>query len=205
MTGTVENFSAMVSGEELGRGPLDQILHLPHDVRTSLQSAVQQHSILAPIAAALVAPAAKAAPVLPDYLDFKTGAISFKNGVPVGGWAQVRLYKNGNWAFSGHFHDSGFPSYNVDFAWVFVASNGAAFTFKKSVRVHGTIEPGSRNGDWDLHGQNPAIAKNWAAFCANYHWRWQANVNMDLSVLLKQIQDVMKVAGTIIATVIAIV
>ncbi|GAB3718983.1 hypothetical protein GCM10027598_31220 [Amycolatopsis oliviviridis] len=39
--------------------------------------------------------------------------INFDNGVLVGGWANLTVYPNGNYNFSGHFHDSGATSYNV--------------------------------------------------------------------------------------------
>ena len=156
------NFSALTSGEQLLRGSLDQTLHLLPDQLKRLREWVP-HPVK----------------TLPDHLDFQTGTITFKGGTPVGGWAQIRLYKNGNWEFWGHFHDSGTPSYDAGIGVVIVASDGTAFTFQAKVHLNGTFESGSRDGNWDKNGRNDLIANKWEALCAGHHWRWQANVNWD--------------------------
>ncbi len=56
-------------------------------------------------------------------------SITFDNGVPVGGCASVEMNSDGECAFSGHFHDSGFPDYDVQIAWAVVDSRGVAYTF----------------------------------------------------------------------------
>jgi hypothetical protein len=143
-------------------------------------------------------------PPLPETLDFQTGSIGFSNA-PVGGWGNITMYKNGNYEFWGHFHDSGAPSYDAAVAWVVVDSKGTAFTFAHKVHLNGTFEAGSRDGDWDDTGTNSAIAAHWADLCAGYTWRWTANVNWDWGIIVKQVEDSLKAAGTIIGAVVAVV
>jgi hypothetical protein len=133
-----------------------------------------------------------------------TGNISF-DGPPVGGWGNIRLYKNGNYEFWGHFHDSGAPSYDAGVAWVIVDNEGTAFTFLSKVHLNGTFEAGSRDGDWNQTGGNETIAQRWPQLCAAYHYRWTANVNWDWGILVKQVEDALKVAGTVIGAVVAVV
>ena len=143
-------------------------------------------------------------PPLPDSLDFQSGAINFSD-LPVGGWGNITIYKNGNFEFWGHFHDSGAPSYDGALSWVIVDSKGFAFTFAHKVHMNGTFEVGSRDGDWDDTGTNGAIADHWADLCAGNTWRWTANVNWDWTIIVEQIEDSLKAAGTIISGVVAVV
>jgi hypothetical protein len=151
------------------------------------------------------APAPVPVPALPPTLDFQSGWIAFDGGVPVGGWGNVRLHDNGNFEYIGHFHVSGAPSYNANLVWVIVDSQGTAITFAKKVHLAGTFESGSRDGDWNDAGNNPLIAQHWAALHAGWHARWNAGVNWDLSGTVDQALDALKVAGTVVATVAAIV
>jgi hypothetical protein len=143
-------------------------------------------------------------PPLPETFNFQSGPIDFADA-PVGGWANITIYKNGNYEFWGHFHDSGAPSYDAGIVWVIVANDGTAFTFGRKVHLNGTFESGSRDGDWDDSGNNPDIAQHWSALAAGYHWRWSANLNWDWQILVKQVQDALKTAGTIIQGVVTVV
>ncbi|WP_157639789.1 hypothetical protein [Burkholderia ubonensis] len=190
------NFSALVSAERLTRGPIEQSLHLTDAQREALSTIVLKPPQEKP---------EPPAPVLPDTLDFQTGPITYSNGCPVNGWAQIRLYKNGNYEFRGHFHDSGAPSYDAGIGWVIVDSGGTAFTFEAKVHLNGTFEAGPRDGNWNKSGHNDQIAANWPSLCAGTHWRWSAPVNWDWGILVKQIQDGLKTAGTVIGSVVAVV
>ena len=136
---------------------------------------------------------------------FDTGSISFDNGVPVGANASLLLRQDGSFTFTGHFHDSGATSYNTAFAWVIVDKSGRAYTFSHSGRTSGTFESGSRDDDWTNNGTNPDIAANWLDLTTSYHWRWQANVNLDITSLVNSLVSAIKAAGTVIATVISVV
>jgi hypothetical protein len=145
-------------------------------------------------------------PVLPTQLGpFNSGTITFDNGVPVGGWMTLALFEDGTYSFSGHFHDSGFPSYDVDAVWVIVSSSGKAFTFEVKGSMYGTVDSGSRDYDFAQNGQNDQIKDAWAELCAGYTWRWSAYVNWDVQAAVDDVVSALKAAGTIIAAVVAVV
>ncbi|HVY57198.1 MAG TPA: hypothetical protein VHA77_05050 [Xanthobacteraceae bacterium] len=128
--------------------------------------------------------AAPPQPRLLDRITIDTGAIVFDNGVPVGGWAHVDLFPNGAFSFSGHFHDSGAPSYNVTFAVAIRGSRGTTFTLAKEGRMHGTFEAGSRDFNWGDNGSNPALQTAWAELSAGYNYQWNAAVNIDIGPMV---------------------
>jgi hypothetical protein len=145
-------------------------------------------------------------PTLPTQLGpFNSGTITFDNGVPVGGWMTLALFEDGTYSFSGHFHDSGAPSYDVDAVWVIVSSSGKAFTFEVKGHMNGTFESGSRDYDFAQNGQNDQLKDAWADLCAGYTWRWSAYVNWDVQAAVDDVVNALKVAGTIIAAVVAVV
>ncbi|WP_321781596.1 hypothetical protein [Paraburkholderia sp. J94] len=206
--------AALVSGESMFKGPHSQIVQLSPSTLAKLkemQEIAREKAAEKARDAAAAKAAAEAAQqqaiwdALPASLDFRTNQITFSNGCPVGGWAEIRLYKNGNYEFWGHFHDSGAPSYDAGIAWVIVDNEGTGFSFEAKVHLNGTFESGSRDGDWHQTGNNPQIHAHWAALCAGSHWKWSANVNWDWGILLKQVEDGLKAAGTIVAGVVAVV
>jgi hypothetical protein len=145
-------------------------------------------------------------PSLPNELGpFNSGSITFDNGIPVGGWMTLALFQDGSYSFSGHFHDSGAPSYDVDGVWVIVSSSGKAFSFEVKGHMNGTFESGSRDFDFAQNGQNDQLKNGWADLCAGYTWRWSAYVNWDVQAAVDDVVNALKVAGTIIGTVVAIV
>ena len=145
-------------------------------------------------------------PTLPTQLGpFNSGTITFDNGVPVGGWMTLALFEDGTYSFSGHFHDSGAPSYDVDAVWVIVSSSGKAFTFEVKGHMNGTFESGSRDYDFAQNGQNDQLKDAWADLCAGYTWRWSAYVNWDVQAAVDDVVNALKVAGTVIGVVVAVV
>jgi hypothetical protein len=140
-------------------------------------------------------------PPLLDKIELDTGYIAFSGGVPVGGYSHLSLFPDGAYSFSGHFHDSGWTSYDMELVWAIKSSTGTVFTFAHTGRVHGTGESGSRNDDWGNSGTNPALASAWADISAGYSWQWNAGANLDLGVMLDQ---AVKAVGAV-AAVVAIV
>jgi hypothetical protein len=136
-----------------------------------------------------------------DKIELDTGYITFGGGVPVGGYSHLSLFPDGAYSFTGHFHDSGWPSYDTSLVWAVGSASGSVFTFSHKGRVHGTGESGSRDDDWGDSGTNPAIAAAWADLSAGYSYQWRAGVNIDIGAIA---DSAVKAIGAV-ATVIAII
>lgn len=195
---------AQVMGAKMFVGSPIQEHHLSPEV----MEWIRQHPLkLNPKPVPDPAPAAEPAapPPLPDHLDWSTGTISFSGGVPVGGWGNLTLRQNGDFAYSGHFHVSGAPSYNAELIYIIVGLDGTAFAFRSNVHLAGTFESGSRDGDWNQTGNNAQIAAHWPQLCAQWHSHWTANVNWDVDAAVNAAVQAIKAAGTVVAAVIAVV
>ena len=189
----LENVRAVVSGEAF------------HEFKTVRKSLLLTPDVLKALKDAGTAPSSPPIQPLPDTLDFNTGSITFSGGTPVGGWAHLKLYQNGNYEYSGHFHDAGAPSYDAGLVWIIVGRDGTAFSFVAQVHTCGTFEVGSRDGDWYQAGNNQQIAEHWADLTASWHYNWRAYVNWDYGIIIKQVEDALKVAGTVVGAVVAVV
>ena len=91
-----------------------------------------------------------------------------------------------------HFHNSGFPSYNVGMA-VAVRLRDVAFVLPIQGHTGGTLGGDSRDFDWDVSGTNPALAA--ALPVADYEWSWSAVANIDIGEI---IDSVVGVVGTVV-------
>lgn len=136
---------------------------------------------------------------------FNTNYIAFDNGVPVGGSVSLTLHSDGSYSFNGSFHDSGAPSYDVEFSWVIVGASGTAYSFTASGHMAGTFESGSRDCIWTKSDRNDNIALHWDELTSGYTWRWQAYVNWDVQSAVDSVVSALKTAGTVIAAVVAVV
>jgi hypothetical protein len=125
-----------------------------------------------------------------ERITLQSGTITFGGGVPVGGGATLTLFPNGDYEFSGYFHDSGATSYDVSMLWAVKSVTDTALAFNTTGRVHGTFEPGSRDYNWNLSGTNIAIAGEWDALSVQYTTRWTANATLDISILWRTIKNV---------------
>jgi LGFP repeat len=113
-------------------------------------------------------------------LDFDFPSITFGGGVPVGGFAHLTLFQDGNYKFTGHLHDSGATEYNV--AAVIGVKDGVnrVYTFQTQGHVAGTFESGSRDYNWSNDGQNDLIAKQWVDLEKTAFGKLQAAANLEL-------------------------
>lgn len=168
-------------------------------VATPALAAVPQHAD--PVRQSITIPLTAAALQTAQLGPWQTGYITFRGGVPVGGYASLTLRSDGTYEFTGHFHDSGAPSYDVHFVWGVRASDGFAFTFAHRGHMAGTFEAGSRDADWNVTGYNADIAAHWAALQQGWNWRWRANVNWDVAGDLTRIIDALKQVGQVIAVI----
>jgi hypothetical protein len=140
-------------------------------------------------------------PPLLDSIELDTAYIAFGGGVPVGGYSHLSLFPNGAYSFTGHFHDSGWPSYDMELVWVLRSSAGTVLTFSHRGRVHGTGESGSRDDDWGDSGTNAALAAAWADISAGYSWQWHAAANGDIGAMIDQAVKTLGQAAAVIAIV----
>jgi len=150
------------------------------------------HSVTIPLTAAALQTA--------QLGPWQTGYITYPAGVPVGGYASLTLRSDGTYEFTGHFHDSGAPSYDDHFAWGVRASDGFAFTFAHQGHMAGTFEAGSRDDDWNVTGYNTDIAAHWDAL-QGWNWQWRADVNWDVVGDLTRIIDALKQVGQVVAVI----
>lgn len=139
-----------------------------------------------------------------DSIGYTTGRIVMPNGVPVGGESQITVHKGGAYNFTGHFHNSGFPSYNLSFGWALRDSKGQVYVFVKEGRLHGTIEPGSRDLDWGESGTNPALGAGWSDLESGFDIAYHYDVDVDWTIFIKPLIDAVAAAGSI-ASIITVV
>jgi hypothetical protein len=139
-------------------------------------------------------------PPLPEQLGpFTWSPIVFGGGVPVGGWAQLTLFRNGAVNFTGHFHVSGAPSYDMTCTFAVRASDGTVYTFTKTGRVHGTFEAGSRDFDWGDNPTNTAVGAGWSNLAAGWSWQARAGANADIGALVGSAVQAVGEAASVIA------
>jgi hypothetical protein len=119
--------------------------------------------------------------------------IVFPDPVPVGGWATVTLYPDGNAIFTGHMHDSSGPfGYSDQVVFLFTNSNGSAFSLAHNGSMQG-VWFSSGDDDWNDNKVFSALA---LAFDEPAVWGWSAKaaVNWSTSALL---DDLKKAAGVV--------
>jgi hypothetical protein len=135
-----------------------------------------------------------------DFLSFDTGGLNL-NGPPVGGSAHLQVFKNGAFTFSGHFHDSGFTSYNVSFVWALRLTDGPDGVlirlFDKG-HVQGTLGAGSRDYDWNQSGKSDAIAAAWPSIDNGLLSSWHAEASWDVSRIFSDLLSGMGFVGKVI-------
>jgi hypothetical protein len=135
-------------------------------------------------------------PIVADW-----NPIVFGGGVPVGGWANLDINSDGSYNFSGSFHDSGLPPYDVAIVFAVRSSKGAVFTFTTSGKVNGTIGGGSRDFIWDNVGNNGAIKGAWGDLAAGWSWQANAAANLNFKDLWNSIKAVIGTIQEVVAVV----
>jgi hypothetical protein len=90
-------------------------------------------------------------------------------------------------------------------AWAVADSHNNVYTFQHTGKVAGTFEPGSRDDDWTVTGQNDAIAQNWGSLVIANFWKAQANASGDLTNLLNSLISAVGTALGVVGLVIAVV
>lgn len=138
-------------------------------------------------------------------LEVNWAPITFNGGVPVGGNVLLKIWDDGTYSFTGHFHDSGLPSYNVQALLTVTGHNGYVLTFSHEGHMAGTFEPGSRDNNWSIAGHNAYIATHWKDF-EKASWHGNAHTGLDMGSLwnglksgLGAISGVVAVVGPLLA------
>jgi uncharacterized protein with LGFP repeats len=132
--------------------------------------------------------------------DPNTHVITFDNGVPVDGSAQLTVYADGSYNFTGHFHNSSdFASYNDSLVIGLVSPSGVLYTFVH----HGSVPLHFINGGddtWDDSGTNPALAAGWADL-EGCQFHWEADTSLDWGALINEIKTVAGIVATVVSIV----
>jgi len=68
--------------------------------------------------------------------------VGFSDGAPVGGSAQLTVNADGTYTFSGHLHDSGFPSYDATLTIGLESPSGLLVPFTQMGHMAGTVGGG---------------------------------------------------------------
>ena len=101
---------------------------------------------------------------LPTSLTFTFNSFDLNGGTRVSfNGAQLTLFEDGSYVFSGSFHDGGLFEYNVSMVIAIKDSQNIVYTFGQQGDVAGTFESGSRDFSWDVNGQNDFIKDNWVS------------------------------------------
>lgn len=167
-----------------------------------LQLDIDWKAILANVPEQLPAFDATGGAVAESLGPWDTGYITFSGGIPVGGYAQLTLHRNGAYYFSGHFHVSGAPSYNTGLAFAVRSGNGTVYTFahRRGV-IYGSFWAGSRDDDWGDSGVSPALAAGWVDLSNAWSYHWSATVNLDIGALVHSVVEAVGHAAMVIAIV----
>jgi hypothetical protein len=135
-------------------------------------------------------------PAVLERIDMDWNPISFPTA-PVGGSAHVTLFPDGKAVFTGHFHDSGFPSYNFSASFAIVGSKGTVFTMTHTGTLYGTVDPGLRDADWTEGSAHGALADAWRELSDGYTWNGSAGVNWTAQQTLDNAIAAVKAAAQI--------
>ena len=138
--------SYMTEQERIGLRALAQELEDGRNTRASVSRELARTvtkdlaplDLAARLAAVLDPSSARSASQLGPW---DTGSITFSDGVAVGGYANLTLYQNGAFNFSGHMHVSGAISYDHAFVFAVKDSNVpvSIYVFARTGRLHGTF------------------------------------------------------------------
>jgi hypothetical protein len=121
------------------------------------------------------------------------------------GSATLTVWSNGNYSFSGHFHEGDKFSYlTVGVVWVLRSADGMAFTFSAKGNTVGTWIPGSSTFDWNNTGNNPALAAAWPNLQNGYGYNVQASQSPDFATMISDIKKVIGYVKEVVAVVAAL-
>ena len=136
--------------------------------------------------------------IAPEQFIADAPSITFGCGISVGGNGTLVLYSDGTVHFSGHLHNSGFPSYDCLAVFTVKDAYGRAYAASQPGRVHGSDESGSRDLDWDNWSTIDDVRKNWPKIHNGGTGGYKVDVTSDWSPQ-KIAEDVAAVVGVVLA------
>lgn len=118
------------------------------------------------------------------------------------GWTQIGLNADGTGSYKGHAHDSGPVSYDYAVTTVLLdvkdqAGNNLAFYHPGT--VHGSLEIGSSNDDWQDDSLSCIVADNWDAVKTSRTWSHIVHTSIDSAGVVEVIVEAMVGAGLVAA------
>jgi len=96
---------------------------------------------------------------IPDTKVFDTGYIT--TAYAVGGPMKVIVHSNGDYSFSGSWHNSGADNYRLGLSVSLNVPFPQSYIFFKAGDTYGTFTPGSRDLIWDDTGNDARIRDGW--------------------------------------------
>jgi len=118
----------------------------------------------------------------PAELPFDINSITFDAPISANGDVHAVFRRDGTFNFHGHFHNSGSIDINYNLVAGVLDSKGILYTMAHSGTVHGSLEPGSADDNWNEEDRNDAIAKNWVVLLAGgLQFRCIASAKTDFS------------------------
>lgn len=124
--------------------------------------------------------------------------VSTSDWLPVGGWLDLVVNKQGDFTFAGHLHNSGFPNIQIALAAVLMTPSGIGYGFGREHSLDGTVTILGRNrdDDWIETRANPQLAGNWGQVVqGQLHWQIVAHDTLSRGIQ-GLIEDLAKEAAT---------
>jgi len=146
---------------------------------------------------AMAPPPPPPAPVLPDHIVLNWPSLTFSGGTPVGGWANLTLFQNGNVSYSGHLHDSGFPNYSTQVVCGAVSADGIAFAAVHSGSLTGFSGGGQGNDDWNQTTTNAEITSDWPQLVRSHPSNCTVQVNANVSQVVQSLVQDLNTAASL--------
>jgi hypothetical protein len=170
--------------------------------QTNLGSKLQGLSNMNLVLAALgVDPVFPPSLPLPDQVDFDFPNITFNNGIPVGGFMHLTLFRTGDYLFTGHLHNSsGFVDFDLSAMVGVIDSAKQLFTFPPvGGHVAGKDLPGPSDFNWgDDPRRNPLIAQHWPTLAVGSTSISTESASSDFASLTNTLKDI---AGVVVGVI----
>jgi len=142
--------------------------------------------------------AKKLVPTVHSHYDYHLKKVDAK------GYSDVTFHQDGTVDFKVHMRESGALGYDYSISCALRDTGGQVYTLKHKGKVHGTFSPGSRNSDYHESKKHPQVAARWDKIVGAPPLHCRVHMDWDVGSLVDEVVKVVKTAGPIIGTVIAL-